>query len=402
MSWKFNPPPGWPQQPEGWQPPPGWTPDPSWPAAPAGWQFWVPASADAGDQPAATVPGAATPAGGTTPAQQPFQASVPQQSGPPGSPYQQQSSPPQQQVPQQQGPPYQTAPQQGAPQQGVPYQGAAPYQTGPPGSPYSGAGSAPAADKPWHHRWWVFGAAASALLLAGCVAGSGIAMITHSEDGETTTNPGPPTSAPTDGPGDPTGEPEPPSDPGGSGLSAGETRTGEGPTIVSLNLDPDSLHAITVTYPGDGMFTAKLIDDSGEQVGGALAISFGAHSGTYLVELGHFGGSPTAVDIEDSEGEWELELHNLDDVPAWPSETTGEGDSVLRIDWDALDEGVGMAGEHDGSSNFIVVGHQANDQGYNLLFNEIGVFSGESQESLVREAVALEIVADGEWVIEPD
>lgn len=38
----FNPPPGWPAQPPGWQPPPGWEPDPSWPPAPAGWTFWVP------------------------------------------------------------------------------------------------------------------------------------------------------------------------------------------------------------------------------------------------------------------------------------------------------------------------------------------------------------------------
>lgn len=38
----FNPPPGWPEQPPGWQPPPDWHPDPSWPPAPAGWTFWVP------------------------------------------------------------------------------------------------------------------------------------------------------------------------------------------------------------------------------------------------------------------------------------------------------------------------------------------------------------------------
>jgi Domain of unknown function (DUF4190)/Septum formation len=38
---RFNPAPGWPQQPAGWTPPPGWQPDPGWPPAPAGWQFWV-------------------------------------------------------------------------------------------------------------------------------------------------------------------------------------------------------------------------------------------------------------------------------------------------------------------------------------------------------------------------
>lgn len=39
---RFNPPPEWPQPPEGWIPPAGWNPDPSWPDPPEGWQLWVP------------------------------------------------------------------------------------------------------------------------------------------------------------------------------------------------------------------------------------------------------------------------------------------------------------------------------------------------------------------------
>ena len=38
---RYNPPPGWPQPPQGWVPPAGWNPDPSWPDPPEGWQFWV-------------------------------------------------------------------------------------------------------------------------------------------------------------------------------------------------------------------------------------------------------------------------------------------------------------------------------------------------------------------------
>src|SRR5579864_1359307 len=40
--WVFNPPPGWPAPPPGWQPPDGWQPDPSWPPPPSDWQFWRP------------------------------------------------------------------------------------------------------------------------------------------------------------------------------------------------------------------------------------------------------------------------------------------------------------------------------------------------------------------------
>lgn len=38
----FNPPPGWPQPPDGWRPPAGWTPDPSWGDPPPGWRLWLP------------------------------------------------------------------------------------------------------------------------------------------------------------------------------------------------------------------------------------------------------------------------------------------------------------------------------------------------------------------------
>jgi len=49
----FNPPPGWPKPPDGWQPPAGWTPDPSWPDAPEGWELWI--GSDADPQSAGTV-----------------------------------------------------------------------------------------------------------------------------------------------------------------------------------------------------------------------------------------------------------------------------------------------------------------------------------------------------------
>jgi hypothetical protein len=38
---RFNPPPGWPSPPVGWEPPAGWTPDPAWPEPPSGWELWL-------------------------------------------------------------------------------------------------------------------------------------------------------------------------------------------------------------------------------------------------------------------------------------------------------------------------------------------------------------------------
>jgi hypothetical protein len=67
-SLRFNPPPGWPQPPDGWSPPKGWTPDPSWPEPPPGWELWVPA--DATGEPAAGPPESSTaPTEGDPPAE---------------------------------------------------------------------------------------------------------------------------------------------------------------------------------------------------------------------------------------------------------------------------------------------------------------------------------------------
>jgi hypothetical protein len=46
MPTRFNPAPGWPVPPPGWQPPPGWKPDPSWPDPPPGWPLWIEAPAE--------------------------------------------------------------------------------------------------------------------------------------------------------------------------------------------------------------------------------------------------------------------------------------------------------------------------------------------------------------------
>lgn len=77
VSWRFNPPPGWPTQPEGWIPPPSWAPDPTWPPAPPGWQFWVPD--DAPPSATAGLAAAASPPAEPTPAAPPTQPARPTQ-----------------------------------------------------------------------------------------------------------------------------------------------------------------------------------------------------------------------------------------------------------------------------------------------------------------------------------
>lgn len=38
---RYNPPPNWPQPPEGWTSPRRWAPDPAWGPPPVGWELWV-------------------------------------------------------------------------------------------------------------------------------------------------------------------------------------------------------------------------------------------------------------------------------------------------------------------------------------------------------------------------
>ncbi len=64
---RFNPPPGWPQPPDGWTPPTGWSPDPAWPDPPDGWVLWVSTDVEP-ETPSAPTPPEAEPksAGGVS------------------------------------------------------------------------------------------------------------------------------------------------------------------------------------------------------------------------------------------------------------------------------------------------------------------------------------------------
>jgi hypothetical protein len=153
MSWKFNPPPGWPAQPEGWVPPPGWVPDPSWPPPPAGWQFWVPAGSETASPPASAAPPSAPP---------PAAAPPPPAAGG-TSPF---SSTP--------APPFSSTP-------------APPFSATGPGAPSAPPyGAAPRSRKPWFGRWWGI-LVLIAMLLVGAAAGYGAtrAALNASDDSNT-------------------------------------------------------------------------------------------------------------------------------------------------------------------------------------------------------------------------
>jgi hypothetical protein len=237
------------------------------------------------------------------------------------------------------------------------------------------------------------------VLLVGCLGGSAVALVTDSDD-----DPLPPTPPqPTAGGPTATESPDEPDNPGGSGgLRVGEERDGEGPTIIPLDLSGADHHTLSLSYSGEGFFSARLVDADGEYVE-SLGSGSDGYTGIFPADVGVLFGDPAAVDITDSgEGTWTVGLADLNDSPLWPEQTEGEGDVVLRIDPDALDGPTTITGSHDGESNFIVWAYSgAEDIRSPLLFNEIGEFSGESTEELSADQIVLHVQADGAWTVAP-
>jgi hypothetical protein len=428
MSWKFNPPPGWPAQPPGWQPPPGWAPDPSWPPPPPGWQFWLPATEEAPPGPAAGTPAAGGPAAGSPVAGSPAAAGSPvaPASPPAPEPAPAPASPPAgggtvHEAPTTVGYPIMNPPPPGSgptvgptptvgqvPTVGsVPPAGSAPpgsypgspalpaYQPGSPGGGYP-AGypqPTPGAARPWPQRGWAMALAFTAVLLIGCLLGSLIAFVTDSDPSASPTTPPPSPAPPATTAGPPTTGPT--QAPGGDALGVGEERTGQGPAIVPLELASGSFHILTVTYEGTGAFVSNLVDGN-QEYAAELASSFGAsYTGTHVVELGAFT-SVAAVDIQQSEGDWSLLLQPLDEAEVWPDVTEGTGNTVLRLE-PGTDLPAAATGTHDGESNFIVWAYDGEQYGNYLLFNEIGEGSWETE--MPANTIAFSVRADGDWTI---
>lgn len=83
--------------------------------------------------------------------------------------------------------------------------------------------------------------------------------------------------------------------------------------------------------------------------------------------------------------------------PPQPVVFEGTGDDVLAVSiaWPAF-----ARGTHQGSRNFIAQTTDADGELVDLIFNTIGTYSGEVVLEGWRDAVFIEITADGPWRIE--
>lgn len=365
MSWKFNPPPGWPPQPEGWQPPPGWAPDPSWPPAPADWQFWVPTQSV--PPPTAPVTQPFTSASDQSPFEKPPAGQSPFASSSGQSPFASSSD----------QPPF------GGPAAAGPYH------------PGAGFGGSYLPAKPWYRqkRTLAIGGAVAGLvlLLAGLVGVGTFMLLSRSDQGdEPTSQPSEPQPSPSIQLED---EPDEPYDwPAGSGDA--QTYQGEGDETIALDLTDGECYTVSVTHTGSddwvNWFEVWTVYEGEDEY--ILGWGSGDHSGVYAIGL--YQSDPVDGLRIQTTGSWTVEVRTLDQSPSWPEVNQGTGPAVLVLD---------LGGEqvvnatHDGDSNFVVWAY-TEDGIPSLLYNEIGAVDGAAV--LPAGTFALTIEADGEWTLQ--
>lgn len=378
MASKFNTPPGWPPPPPGWTPPPGWQPDPSWPAPPADWQFWVTVSEPAdGPPPTEPSPAAAQ--------QSPSSAATPE-----------------------------------------------PLPTD---SPASGGGTTPPPNGK-KRRWkWIAGglAAVVVIVLAGvfgttkdtkpkakasstpsATASSTTTTTTPSRaTHSSTTTPSPTTHSSTRTPSPTTHSPT-------KSKAPATTTTPHSSTTVphpAAAAPPPAIAPITLSGSGQqvsGKFTVagglteftsscngctanfavQLLDATGNEVD-LLANTIGAYTGTTAEGLpaGEYQLNVT------SDTAWSIVVSQPRSIrpAALPQAYNGKGDSVVGP-FDANGP-FKVDGTNSGQANFAVKVINADGEDVDLVFNEIGNFTGSNvaQTTFTSGPYYLVITSDGTW-----
>lgn len=151
---------------------------------------------------------------------------------------------------------------------------------------------------------------------------------------------------------------------------------------------PADVLAATFTHEGGSNFAVKSLDAS-LTIQDLLVNTIGNYQGTVLVDES-VGYLTTALEIT-ADGPWTVTLVHLSALPSFDAQTSGTGDAVLRY--------LGNAGvaaiQHTGQSNFAVKYY--NDDGGDLLVNEIGAYSGSV--AFRSPPALIEITAEGSWSI---
>ncbi len=172
--------------------------------------------------------------------------------------------------------------------------------------------------------------------------------------------------------------------------------SGRGNKVPKFTIPEDAAGIATITNHGSANFVVWSIAADGSQLD-LLVNTIGSYSGTVLFDTGANEHS-VAFSVE-SDGSWTIAIKPLQLARSWDgvSKLTGRGDDVVQLQ----QEIAGLATAtitYSGSGNFAVWAYS--DSGADLLVNEIGKYSGDTQ--LPAGTVLLAISASGTWTVTPD
>lgn len=163
--------------------------------------------------------------------------------------------------------------------------------------------------------------------------------------------------------------------------------SGSGDTVTeSIQLEKGFV-VMTATHDGGRNFAVKMYGPNDQDL---LINTIGSYEGEkfFLTDSGEYKFEVTA------DGNWNFNFQRKVPEEVEGTSISGYGDEVRFVQLSPASYTVSAT--HSGDRNFVV---KANGQ--NLLFNEIGIYSGQKIQKVNDEAVyAIEISADGEWTLD--
>ncbi|THV22097.1 hypothetical protein [Glycomyces paridis] len=247
---------------------------------------------------------------------------------------------------------------------------------------------APARKKPWYLRWWSFTIAAVLVLSCfGSILGGGDEDAPAGGADDTAT-----TTASADEPAEAAEEPaeEAETDYFADAYPVFDavTESGSGASVITL---PAIQGILTASHSGSSNFILTVLDENNAMT--ELPVNtIGSYKGTTAFGLQGLGGDAASLQIE-ADGDWEITIAPVADVPELAVPQEGDGDGVYRYTGDAATWQL----SHDGDANFIVSYVSDDILGWSLLANEIGTYEGTVP---VTAGPGLVVVnADGEWTL---
>jgi hypothetical protein len=174
-----------------------------------------------------------------------------------------------------------------------------------------------------------------------------------------------------------------------------QSYSGTGDTVVTLEARPDGPAAVTLSTEGSGAVVAWAIDENGNK-SDMVAMSFGAYSGTALLDATGFG-QPTASIELTAPGAWSLTVAPVASAAPWDGRSliTGQGDAVLYV---AAPQPSGtLTAAYDGTGAFIVSSFDSGMFGYDTVVMAFGAYSGSKVLDAGVYMVTVKAGADGSW-----